>query len=298
MGEALFPWVTYPCVLGGDVAGEVVEVGSAVSRFKIGDRVMGHAVGFRDKHTSERAFQAYTVLRENMTSPIPSTLSYESASVLPLCLSTAAVGLFQKDYLALQHPSVPQKPTGKSLLVWGGSTSVGSNGIQLAVAAGYEVVTTASPKSFNYVKKLGASQVFDYNSKTVVEDIIGALKGKTIAGALAIGNVQAPGNGAASAAACLEIVDKSQGAKFVAMTMFVPENLPSGVGAKFISGTDLKDNEVSKVIYVDFLPQVLAEGKYIAAPDPHVVGKGLESIQVGCDVLKKGVSAKKVVVSL
>ncbi len=54
-------------------------------------------------------------------------------------------------------PSPPRSPS---------STSVGSNAIQLAVAAGYEVITTSSPRNFDYVKKLGASQVFDYNSKT------------------------------------------------------------------------------------------------------------------------------------
>lgn len=69
----------------------------------------------------------------------------------------------------------------------GGATSVGSNAIQLAAAVGYEVITTASPRNSNYVKKLGASQVFDHNDKTVVEDIIEAFKGKTIAGALTIG---------------------------------------------------------------------------------------------------------------
>ena len=299
MGEALFPWIIYPTVIGSDLAGEVVEVGSAVSRFKAGDRVLGHAVGFMQNIASEGAFQKYTVLLAHMASPIPSSLSYESAAVLPLCLSTAAVGLFQKDYLALQYPSVPPpKPTGKALLVWGGSTSVGSNGIQLAVAAGYEVITTASPKNFDYVKKLGASQAFDYNSETVVDDLIGAFKGKTIAGAIAIGNVAAPGNGAAAAAACLEIVDKSEGHKFVSMALQVPEKLPSGVGAKFILGSALKDNEVSQAIYVDFLPKALAEGTYIAAPDPQVVGTGLEYIQAGFELQKKGMSAKKVVVSL
>jgi NADPH:quinone reductase-like Zn-dependent oxidoreductase len=297
MGEALFSWITYPCILGSDVAGEVVEVGSAVSRFKIGDRVVGHAVGLTGR-ASDGAFQEYPVLLSHMASPIPSTLSYESAAVLPLGLSTAACGLFQKDYLALQYPSVPPKPTGKALLVWGGSTSVGSNGIQLAVAAGYEVITTASPKNFDYVKKLGASQVFDYNSETVVEDLIDAFKGKTIVGALAIGNVLAAGNGAAAAAGCLEVVDKSKGDKFVAMALRVPENLPSGVGAKFIFGSDLKDNEVSTAVYVDFLPKALAEGKYIAAPDPQIVGRGLEYIQAAFEIHKKGVSAKKVVVSL
>ena len=78
----------------------------------------------------------------------------------------------------------------------------------------------------------------------------------------------------------------------------MPDNLPSGVGAKFIIGSDLKDNEVSGAIYGEFLPKALAVGQYIAAPDPQVIRKGLEYIQAGLELQKKGVSAKKVVVSL
>lgn len=291
LGDALFSWTTYPCVLGSDVAGEVVEVGSGVSRFRNGDRVTGLALGLTSNKSTDGAFQAYTVLSAHMASPIPSTLSYESASVLPLGVSTAACGLFQKDYLALQFPSTPSKSaTGETLLIWGGSSSVGSNAIQLAVAAGYEVVTTASPKNFDYVKKLGANQVFDYNSKTVIADLIKAFKGKTSAGALAIGN--------GSAEPCVEFVDKSNGKKFVASANPPPTDLPSGVGIKFIFGSDLKDNEVGPAIWVDFLPKALGEGTFIAAPDAEAVGKGLESIQGGLDMLKKGASAKKYVISL
>ena len=57
-------------------------------------------------------------------------------------------------------------------------------------------------------------------------------------------------------------------------------------------------NEVGKAIYEDFLPTALAQGKYIAAPEPQVVGKGLECVQEAFEISKKGVSAKKVVVSL
>jgi NADPH:quinone reductase-like Zn-dependent oxidoreductase len=131
LGPNLFPWIKYPIIVGSDVAGEVAEVGPGVSRFKVGDRVVGHGLGVRN-NPPEAGFQLYTVLKVQMVSPIPSSLSYESASVLPLGLSTAACGLFMKDYLALEYPSVPPKPTGKSLLVWGGATSVGSNAIQLA----------------------------------------------------------------------------------------------------------------------------------------------------------------------
>jgi len=317
------PWLKLPCVLGSDVAGEVVEVGSGVTRFKVGDRILGHAVGVDKKRNraSEGAFQHYTVLLSHMAAPIPAGLSYECASVLPLGLSTAACGLFQKDQLALQYPLENPTPTGETLLVWGGSTSVGCNAIQLAVAAGYEVITTASPANFDNVKRLGASAAFDYNSPTVVPDLIRAFHGKTIAGAIAIG--------ATSASACLDVVHASKGNKFVSMasfpisfqrmakgspvaaeilrqspklmayglTMFLKSRL-RGIGSKSIYGTTLMDNEVSRIIYVDFLPKALAQGRYIAAPEPMIVGRGLAVLQAALDVQRKGVSAAKVVVSL
>ena len=322
IGSVIYPWIKYPFILGSDLAGEVAEVGFAVTRFEVGDRVLGHAVGSAKTRNSaaEGAFQSYTVVLAHMAAPIPSALTYESAAVLPLGLSTAACGLFQKDYLALDYPSLAPKPTGQTLLIWGGSTSVGSNAIQLAVAAGYEVITTASPRNFDYVKKLGASEVFDYNSKSVVKDVIAAFQGKTLAGALAIGT--------GSAEACVDVVHACQGVKFVstASTSVSFAALPShpGMGAvlplflrivasnvslsakcrarkirtKFIVGDTLMDNEVSKIIYEDFLPQALAEGRYAAAPEPSVVGTGLDCLQTGLDRQRKGVSAQKVVVSL
>jgi NADPH:quinone reductase-like Zn-dependent oxidoreductase len=79
-------------------------------------------------------------------------MSYEDAVVIPLGLATAAAGLFDKTQLGLQLPQAPACPaTGKTAVVWGGSTSVGCIAIQLAVAAGYEVFTTASPKNFDYM---------------------------------------------------------------------------------------------------------------------------------------------------
>ena len=323
MGDIFFPWTKYPFIVGSDVAGEVVEVGTAVSRFKVGDRVLGHAVGADKKRNSsaEGAFQEYTVLLAHMASPIPDAMAYENAAVLPLTLSTAACGLFQKDQLALRHPSAHPEPTGKTLLVWGGSTSLGSNAIQLAVAAGYEVIATASPKNFDYVKGLGATQVFDYKSRTVVKDIIKAFNGRMIAGALAVG--------VGSTRPCLDIVHACKGDKFVSIATapvsfdkapkgrrrtlwLVPtmarmiastaamtiKSRARGVRTKFIFGTTLFDNEVGPMIYADFLPSALADGRYVAAPDPLVVGRGLDQIPAALEAQKKGVSAKKLVVTL
>jgi NADPH:quinone reductase-like Zn-dependent oxidoreductase len=76
-------WIKYPFVMGSDLAGEVVEVGKGVTRFKVGDRVIGHAVGMDPKSnkSSEGAFQEYTIIRANMASPIPSSMPYENACV-------------------------------------------------------------------------------------------------------------------------------------------------------------------------------------------------------------------------
>jgi NADPH:quinone reductase-like Zn-dependent oxidoreductase len=323
-GNFLYRWLKYPAVLGTDLAGEVVEVGSGVTRFKPGDRVLGHAVGVERDHNNpaEGAFQDYTVLQANMAAPIPGSMPYENAAVLPLGLSTAASALFQQDGLALAHPSLSPRPTGETVLVWGGSTSVGSNAIQLAAAAGYEVITTCSPGNFDYVKRLGASQAFDYRSNTVTSEIVTALKGSKLAGAFAVT--------AGSHEACAEILSASEGAKTLvfatgpgaslddlfrqrpssmrlfraflgvglAMSVLMMRCRRQGIRAKLINGATLRANEVSKAVYEDFLPAALAAGTYQAAPEPRVVGHGLQHIQAALDAQLEGVSAAKIVVSL
>ena len=322
-GNVVTSWIKPPFILGSDVASEVVEIGSGVTRFQVGDRVIGHAVGTdrQRNRAAEGAFQRYTVLLEHMTSPIPDTLSFDQAVVLPLTLSTAACGLFEKDQLALRHPSLAPDASGETLIVWGGSTSVGSNAIQLAVAAGYEVITTSSPRNADYVKRLGASQSFDYRSETVVSDIVNALRGKQLAGALAIGK--------GSADPCVEIVHASTGRKFVALTstpvsfeevarhpndrLLLTRVLTKmgvamtalgvrtrlrGVQTGQIFGSSLLGNEVGPAIYRDFLPGALAQGCYVCAPEPMVVGHGLEAIQAGIEAQIESVSARKIVVTL
>jgi threonine dehydrogenase-like Zn-dependent dehydrogenase len=323
MGDIITPWTSYPFVAGSDVAGEVVEIGSAVTRFAPGDRVVGYAAG-SDKQrnrAAEGGFQTYVVLLAHMAAPIPDTLNFEHAAVLPLGLSTASCGLFQKDFLAMAAPSKAAPSTGKTLLVWGGSTSVGSNAIQLAAAAGYDVIATASPRNFAYVKHLGAVEAFDYRSSTVIADIVRALQGREIAGALAIGQ--------GSASACIDIVGACRGNRFVAMatppTSFdaVPagrgrlchlapaiarmlagtvrlamKSRRRGVRTKMIWGSTLIANEVGPMIFEAFLPAALAESRFVAAPAPVVAGTGLAQIPAALERQRLGVSAAKLVVTL
>ncbi|WP_068088888.1 zinc-binding alcohol dehydrogenase family protein [Novosphingobium rosa] len=323
VGDLITPYLAYPFVLGSDVAGEVVEIGEGVTRFRLGERVLGHAVG-SDKarnHAAEGAFQTHAVLLAHMAAPMPEDMPFEAAAVLPLALSTAACGLFQQDQLALDPPSLAPRRNGKWVLIWGASTSVGCNAVQLAVAAGYQVVATASPANFDYVKSLGASLVFDYRSNSVVADIVAALRGHEVAGALAIG--------LGSATASVAILGQCQGKRFVAMATPPAsfDAVPAGQGriwrlapvlmrmvagsislalkaqrrgvrTAMIWGSSLLGNEVGPMIYEAFLPEALASGRYVAAPAPLVVGHGLTHIVQALERQRRGVSACKLVVTL
>ncbi len=186
MGDLMYRWLPHPAVLGEDVAGVVEEVGPGVTRFAVGDRVVAYAVGMEKgrRHQAEGGFQTRVVVRTELASPIPDAMRFEDAAVLPLGISTAASGLFGAGQLGLRIPDATTPSTGETVVVWGGSTSVGMNAIQLAVAAGYDVVTTASPRNHELVRSLGASRAFDYRSPTAVRDIKQHLAGRRVAGAL------------------------------------------------------------------------------------------------------------------
>jgi len=250
-----FPWVRFPAIIGTDVAGEIVEVGPGVTRLAVGDRVLGYAVGLeKSRNTSaEGGFQHHVVLLEHLVSSIPDSLSFEQASVLPLTLSTAAVGLFQKDQLGLPLPTLDTVDRHETVLVWGGSTSLGSNAIQLARSSGYRVVTTASPRNFDYVRSLGAEAAIDYRSADAVDELVAAIGDSPLAGSIAIGS--------GSLRPTIRVAARTSGSRRVASAMIGPlvslealRGRAIGVHVSTIWGGSLKDNEVGPAVFVDFLP--------------------------------------------
>lgn len=170
----------YPWIFGVDVAGEIFELGSDVTRFRIGQRVIGHCDSILTNLITHAGFQSYTICREILVAEVPDDLPLANAAVLPLSVSTAASALFVYQNLAL--PSLYPKPTGKTIVLWGGSSSCGSSAIQLAIAAGYKVVTTASSVNAEYVKSLGATFVFDHKDPNVVSDILKIFEKETFGG--------------------------------------------------------------------------------------------------------------------
>lgn len=306
--------LSYPNILGEDVAGQIVEVGNNVKGLRKGDRVIAHALGLANG-SDYGGFQLYPRLKIETVARIPEKLDFKQAVVLPLSISTAAAGLYLKATLGLKYPELESSQTSTStlergpwtiikekqkkkpaLLLWGGSSSVGSSVIQLAVASGYDVVTTASPANYSYVKSLGASLVLDYHNPDIVPILISLLKenGTTVVGAYdAIGSDTTVHQSAA--------VLHALGGGTVASVVAAPDDLPKNVKVARIRSTNIVSQEggiVARKIWREYVPAALEKGSLQPAPPELVVGNGLYFVQGGLDRQKSGVSARKVVITL
>ena len=130
-------------VPGTDVAGTVVAVGPAVTRFAVGDEVFG---------TGRGTFAEYAVAREDRLAHKPAGLSFEEAAVVPVSATTALQAL----------TDVGRVERGQQVLVTGASGGVGSYAVQLAKAFGAEVTGVASTAKLDLVRSLGADHVVDH----------------------------------------------------------------------------------------------------------------------------------------
>ncbi|GAM91269.1 hypothetical protein ANO11243_093170 [Dothideomycetidae sp. 11243] len=174
--------------------------------------------------------------------------------------------------------------------IWGAASGVGSNATQLCHHAGLRVVATCLPANFDYIRHLGADTVFNYRGKSVVEDVLAELDKTTCVGIF---------SAAGDTKAAIEIAHHSKQDLFIAASTLVPQDLPDGVRAKFImgGGLDIIHRETMPKVVDGFLVEALERGIYKVAPPPQVLqNRGVKAIQEGIDIVRKGVSAKKIVV--
>ena len=279
---------SYPAVLGSDVAGDVYAIGSDVTRFKKGDRVVGHAWGLLTGKPTDGAFALYTNLPAENCASIPEGIPYKNAAVLPLAIDTACSGLFEPDGLNLKWPHENTEPTGKTVIVYGASSSVGSMAVQLATLAGYQVLGIASQKNAEFVKLAGADKFFDYNDNRIVENIVKALDPTSLIGVFdAIGMDD-------SHDILVDVLKQVGYTGMYVTTKQSPHDLPRVIGSKRMFGI----GEFSFPLWRNFVSTELQSGRLKCLPKPEVIGQGLDKIQAGLDQLGKGVSAKKLVVEL
>lgn len=149
----------FPLVLGWDVSGVVEAVGTGKKNYRAGDSVYAYVDLGRGGGYAE-----YIVAKEREISLKPKSLSHTEAAALPLAALTAWQALF--DYAQLS--------AGQTVLIHGAAGGVGTFAVQLARWKGARVIGTASARNHEFLRKLGADQVIDYNTtkfEEVVKDV-------------------------------------------------------------------------------------------------------------------------------
>jgi NADPH:quinone reductase-like Zn-dependent oxidoreductase len=139
-----------PVVMGSDLAGVVVEVGSHVTRFKLGDAVFASIFDLGTGSLAE-----FAVVPESAAAIKPTNLDFVQAASVPM------VGLTSWQALKVRADLMP----GQKVLIPAGSGGIGTFAIQFAKYLGAKVATTISTTNIDLVERLGADEVIDYKKK-------------------------------------------------------------------------------------------------------------------------------------
>jgi NADPH2:quinone reductase len=151
-----------PDTLGLEVSGEIADVGAGVTQFKVGDKVCALLGG--------GGYAEYAAVSQLSVLHIPKGVSLVDAAALPEVHFTVWTNLMDAARL---------KP-GERVLVHGGSSGIGTAAIQLCVARGHEVFTTAGTKEkCEACEKLGAKAI-NYREQDFVDEIKKATGGKGV----------------------------------------------------------------------------------------------------------------------
>jgi NADPH:quinone reductase-like Zn-dependent oxidoreductase len=145
-----------PFVLGNELAGEVIAVGSEVKQFRVGDRVFARVAKDR-----AGAFAEQACVDEDDAARMPRDLDFAAAAAVPLAALTALQAL--RDELGV-------KP-GQKVFISGGAGGVGTFAIQIAKWLGAHVTTTASKRGEALVHSLGCDEVIDYTSQDISKTV-------------------------------------------------------------------------------------------------------------------------------
>ena len=139
-------------LLGLEVSGEIVALGSGVARWKTGDKVAAL--------TNGGGYAEYCAVEAQHCLPIPAGISLRDAGSLPETFFTVWSNVFMGAALK----------SGETLLVHGGAGGIGATAIQLAKAFGVKVLATDSPAArCDFARSLGADRVIDYREEDYVE---------------------------------------------------------------------------------------------------------------------------------
>ncbi|KAE8443886.1 hypothetical protein EG329_001295 [Mollisiaceae sp. DMI_Dod_QoI] len=285
--------IQYPAILGSTFGGIVEVVGSQVTDFHVGERVVV-SKKFDVVGNQYGAYQRYVVVGDVMVSKMPADVELAIPASLMMNL-TCVVGLFT-GRLGLEKPSldasVPTKSKGLKVFVYGGSSSFGSLSVQYLSQAGYTVITTSSPKHRAFISQLGAFSVINHTlaSDTLVDQLVGEGPYDFV-----VDTISLPTTIAVTA----QVLAAQGGGKLYAMQpAFEPETLPDGVARVFKPWSDPlyeeRNRGLLQWVIKTYLPQGISRGAIIPLSIEKISG-GLKGVNEALDRLQKGVSGVKLV---
>ncbi len=146
-----------PLIPGWDIAGKIIEIGSEVTGFKIGDRVFG-MVNFPGHG---KAYAEYVAAPAVHLALMPDNISFEEAAATSLAALTAWQDLTQQARIK----------AGQKVLIHAASGGVGHFAVQIAKHLGAYVIGTSSASNRDFVLGLGADEHIDYKSQNF-EDVV------------------------------------------------------------------------------------------------------------------------------
>ncbi|MCC7083511.1 MAG: NADPH:quinone reductase [Pirellulales bacterium] len=151
--------LSFPFIVGCDVAGKVEAIGPEVARFKPGDRVWGSNQGLLGR---QGTFSEYACIEECWLYPTASAVTDESAAASALVGITAHLGLVREVKLK----------AGETLFVNGGTGGVGSMVVQMSKVIGAKVITTAgTDEKVKRCLELGADHAINYKTQDVAAEV-------------------------------------------------------------------------------------------------------------------------------
>jgi NADPH:quinone reductase-like Zn-dependent oxidoreductase len=147
-----------PRILGSELSGVIEALGAGVTGFRLGDEVYGA--------TNEQfsgAYAEYAVPLAGMMAQKPQALTFTEAASAPIVAVTAWEMLFE----------YAQVTAGQTVLIHAAAGNVGAYAVQLARQAGLHVVATVASSRIDYVRRLGADRIIDYQTARFEESLSG-----------------------------------------------------------------------------------------------------------------------------
>ncbi|KAJ4253949.1 hypothetical protein NW762_010348 [Fusarium torreyae] len=328
---------TYPTVIGFDMSGLVLEVGEGVPSgvsedglgpgFQLGTRIAAYsASAWRSCDPDYGPFQERCLVPWQHAVPLlDRSMSWNSAATLPVSVQVPlsawdAMGIPRMEEAIASvpgsissdadsgHENTVEKK--EALLIWGASSSIGTMGVQTARLLCEDpnspfaaVYATAGSVNKDYVSSLGAERVFDYKDPRVVDAIIAAAKQD---GLVLRNCFLATGDLALCQAVLKAFVGEGQGvgkkaAKIGSAPLLPPDaKVVDGVEVFFVMPSMVEKERLDQFRYWmgTWLRSNLVKRTIRPSPDPRVIGKGLEAINVGLDKMLQGVSCEKLVIEI